>query len=156
MGRAPSGWVRCRCGFESSPFKSSARRPSVEVYVPASRIDRKNAKVNSINNRQHGEVKNTDRHADREGCGGARSPARPPLVSCVLPKRKRRLLLLHVNQGATANPDETRDCAPPTDGRTTRDPAELSRAAARTAPSPSLHFRLIGFKAARATRKDGT
>ena len=49
MDRAPSGWVRCRCGFESSPFKSSARRPSVEVYVPVSRIDRKNAKVNAIN-----------------------------------------------------------------------------------------------------------
>ena len=48
MDRAPSGWIRCRCGFESSLFKSSARRPFVEVYVPASRIDRKNAKVNAI------------------------------------------------------------------------------------------------------------
>ena len=48
MDRAPSGWVRCRCGFESSPSKSSARRPSVGVYVPASRIDRENAKVNAI------------------------------------------------------------------------------------------------------------
>ena len=46
MDRAPFGWVRCRCGFESSPFKSSARRLSVGVYVPASRIDRENAKVN--------------------------------------------------------------------------------------------------------------
>ena len=46
--RAPSGWVRCRCGFESSLFKSSARRPSVGVYGPASRIDRENAKVNVI------------------------------------------------------------------------------------------------------------
>ena len=55
MDRAPSGWVRCRCGFESSPFKSSARRPSVEVYVPASRIDRKNAKVNAIKF-SHGEL----------------------------------------------------------------------------------------------------
>ena len=36
-------------------------------------------------------------------------------MSCVLPKRKHRLLLLHANQGATANPDETRDCVPPTD-----------------------------------------
>ena len=44
MDRAPSGWVRCRCGFESSPFKSSARGPSVEVYVSAPRIDRKNAR----------------------------------------------------------------------------------------------------------------
>ena len=48
MDRVPSGWARCRCGFESSPIKSSTRRPSVEVYVPASRIDRKNAKVNAI------------------------------------------------------------------------------------------------------------
>ena len=48
MDRAPSGWVRCRCGFESSPFKSPARRPSVGVYVPASRIDRENVKVNII------------------------------------------------------------------------------------------------------------
>ena len=30
-------------------------------------------------------LQNTDRHADRGGYGGARSPARPPLVSCVLP-----------------------------------------------------------------------
>ena len=55
MDRAPSGWVCCRCGFESSPFKSSARRLSVKIYVPASRIDRKNAKVNAINN-SNGEV----------------------------------------------------------------------------------------------------
>ena len=48
MDRAPSGSVRCRCGFASSPFKSSARRPSVGVYVPAPRIDRKNAKVNIV------------------------------------------------------------------------------------------------------------
>ena len=34
------------------------------------------------------------RHADREGGGGARSPACPPLVSCVLPKRKRRSRLV--------------------------------------------------------------
>ena len=54
MDRAPSGWVRCQCGFESSPFKSSARRPSVEGYIPASRIDRKNAKVKGIN-RWYGE-----------------------------------------------------------------------------------------------------
>ena len=54
------------------------------------------------------------------------------------------------------DPDKTRDCAPATDDRNTRHPAAVSRAAARTAPSPSLHFRLIGFKAARATRKDGT
>ena len=64
-------------------------------------------------------------------------------------------LLLHANQGATDNPDETRDCAPPTDDRTTRDPAELSRAAARTAPSPSFHFILVGRNAAKATRKSG-
>ena len=55
MDRAPLGWVHCRCGFESSPFKSSAKRPSVEVYVPAPRIDRKNAKVNIISF-SHGEV----------------------------------------------------------------------------------------------------
>ena len=44
----PSGCARCRCGFESSPVKSSTRRPFVEVYVPAPRIDPKNAKVNAI------------------------------------------------------------------------------------------------------------
>ena len=64
-------------------------------------------------------------------------------------------LLLHANQGATDNPDETRDCAPPTDDRTTRDPAELSRGAARTAPSPSFHFILVGRNAAKATSKSG-
>ena len=48
MDRVPSGCARCRCGFESSPFKSSSRRPFVEVYVPASRIDPQNAKVNAI------------------------------------------------------------------------------------------------------------
>ena len=74
-------------------------------------------------------------------------------MSCVLPKRKHRLLLLHANQGATDNPDETRDCAPPKDDHATRDPAELSREAARTAPSPSFHFLLVGRNAAKATSK---
>ena len=76
MDRAPSGWVRCRCGFESSPFRSSARRPSVRVYVPASRIDRENAKVNILKF-SPGEVANAvcsficgwrtneDRHCDK-------------------------------------------------------------------------------------------
>ena len=76
-------------------------------------------------------------------------------MSCALPKRKRRLLLLHANQGATDNPDETRDCAPPKDDHATRDPAELSREAARTAPSPSFHFLLVGRNAAKATSKSG-
>ena len=64
-------------------------------------------------------------------------------------------LLLHANQGATDNSDETRDCAPPTDDRATRDPAELSREASRTAPSPSFHFILVGRNAAKATSKSG-
>ena len=37
-------------------------------------------------------------------------------------------------------PDETRDRASATDDRNTRHPAAVSRAAARTAPSPSFHF----------------
>ena len=65
------------------------------------------------------------------------------------------LLLLHANQGATDNPDETRDCAPPTDDRHMRHPAEFRRAAARTAPPPSFHFLLTGRKAARAISKSG-
>jgi len=50
-------------------------------------------------------------------------------------------------------PDETRDCASATDDRNTRHPAAVSRAAARTAPSPSFHFLLDERKAARAASK---
>ena len=66
-------------------------------------------------------------------------------------------LLLHANQGATDNPDETSDCAPPppTDVRATRHPAELSREAARTTPPPSFHFLFVGRNAAKATSKSG-
>ena len=44
-------------------------------------------RANTRTNAQTGgsATKHTDRHADREGGGGARSPARPPPVSCVLP-----------------------------------------------------------------------
>ena len=57
------------------------------------------------------------------------------------------------NSGLANEPDETRDCAPATDDRPTRHPAAVSRAAARTAPSPSFHFLLDERKAARAASK---
>ena len=66
MDRAPSCWVRCRCNFESSPFRSTARRPYAGVYVPASRVDRENAKVNIVQF-WHGEVVGTSHHVLEEG-----------------------------------------------------------------------------------------
>ena len=42
-----------------------------------------------------------------------------------------------------------------TDDRNARHPAEFSRAAARTAPSPSFDFLLVGRKVAKATSKGG-
>ena len=76
---------------------------------------------------------------------------KPPLAldvhfPCV--KKKRCQLATWPNE-----PDETRDCASATDDRNTRHPAAVSRAAARTAPSPSFHFPLDERKAARAASK---
>ena len=64
--------------------------------------------------RTQGTIKNTDRHADREGCGGARSPDRPPLVSCVLPKRKRRSRLVAALNitGRSVRRPSSRACPP--------------------------------------------
>ena len=80
MDRVPSGWVRCRCGFESSPFKSSARRTSVGVYGPASRIDPENAKVKAITF-PDGEVRTAP---------GARAAATEEWRSSATPPRARR------------------------------------------------------------------
>ena len=44
--RLPAGSVADAASNPAHSFKSSARRPSVGVYVPALRIDRENAKVN--------------------------------------------------------------------------------------------------------------
>ena len=61
--------------------------------------------------------------------------------------------MLDATSDLSNEPDETRDCASATDDRNTRHPAAVSRAAARTAPSPSFHFLLDERKAARAASK---
>ena len=94
MDRAPFGWVRCRCGFESSPFKSSTRRLSVGVYVPASRIDRENAKVN-IATFWYGEVLGAKAAAVTQGtpAGRWRLEMAPPKPDSAQLQHPRQLLM---------------------------------------------------------------
>ena len=62
---------------------------------------------------------------------------------------------LYANYKRTRRPAANPRCRASTDDRNARYPAEFSRAAARTAPSPSFDFLLVGRKVAKATSKGG-
>jgi hypothetical protein len=62
---------------------------------------------------------------------------------------------LYASYKRTRRPAANPRCRASTDDRNARHPAEFSRAAARTAPSPSFDFLLVGRKVAKATSKGG-